>query len=65
MSCEKVPKDRTVIQKEGWHAQGGYRLLGLTEKGKKGSKVTQNIPILPIGILDFCKQKLAAPPLGL
>ena len=23
-----------------------------------------NIPILPINILDFCKQKLAAPPLG-
>ena len=23
-----------------------------------------NIPILPIGILHFCKKKLAAPPLG-
>ncbi len=26
--------------------------------------LSTNIPILPIGILDFCKQKLAAPPLG-
>ncbi len=23
---------------------------------------TENIPILPVGILDFCKQKLLAPP---
>ncbi len=26
------------------------------------AKTKKNIPILPVGILDFCKQKLLAPP---
>ena len=30
-----------------------------------GGDFTPNIPILPIGILDYCKQKLSAPPMVL
>ncbi len=31
--------------------------------GRAYTMLCQNIPILPVGILDFCKQKLLAPPM--
>ncbi len=30
---------------------------------EKTENLYRNIPILPVGILDFCKQKLLAPPM--
>ena len=32
-------------------------------RGVSCNPVFPNIPILPVGILDFCKQKLLAPPM--
>ena len=57
--CISINFDCFIIK---WHLKTfseNFCRMDLREK-----KFKWNIPILPIGILDFCKQKLAAPPLG-
>ncbi len=41
----------------------GKPMCWFTNVGEKRLNFIENIPILPVGILDFCKQKLLAPPM--
>ncbi len=47
-----------------WGSKQGYPKFGFWKfVCKNEPSLTINIPILPIGILDFCKQKLWPPPI--
>ena len=35
-------------------------MSGANKMDDRGMKLNRNIPILPVGILDFCKEKLLA-----